>query len=100
MITCLSNIEYSINKRMNVQELIEFADSVGMTLILMDGFDEAIVGLTNEDEPRVVYSEEKILDELNRILGSYEDALDYYGYNIASTYVGVQTPLIIRTQLD
>ena len=84
---------------MEIKDLIDYAESNDLNLTIMDGFNDCIVGITNDEPPKVVYSEEKVLECLAKVLGDYEDALDYYGYNISSTYIGEQTPLIIRTSV-
>ena len=62
-------------------------------MLKADGFDAAIIGIdTNQ---RMVYSIEKILailidDDMNE-----EDALEYFYYNIAGSYVGDYTPIYI-----
>ena len=63
--------------------------------IFYDGFDEAIIGI-DDRECRVVYDYIKIIDILMREM-TYEEALDYYSYNIASMYVGPSTPIILNT---
>ncbi|MCY9861557.1 hypothetical protein OTK49_03370 [Vibrio coralliirubri] len=85
---------------MNVQEIISYAEEHDLSLLLMDGFDDCIIGITNDEIARVVYSEEKILLSLTAMLGSFDDAIDLYGHSIASAYVGERTPLIIRTEFD
>lgn len=66
-------------------------------LLKMDGFDEAIIGIDQGIEQRLVYDIDKIaLVLMTRDEMSEEDAYDYISYNITSTYVGDKTPLVIK----
>ena len=69
-----------------------------MTDILkIDGFDEAIIGVQEGIQPRLVYDLWKIVDVLTEEM-SEEDALDYIAYNITGAYVGESTPVIVDTE--
>lgn len=62
-----------------------------------DGYDEAIVGIT--DDGQLVYSKEKMVELL---MGTdkemdEQDAWEFLEFNCFSTYVGEQTPLFINT---
>jgi len=46
-----------------------------------------------------VYSEQKIIDKLAEEM-SYEDAEEYYGFNIACAFMGPHTPIIIKTEYE
>ena len=58
-----------------------------------DGFDDAIIGLCGE---RVVYDERRCIEILAEDMGSVEEALDYFGYNVEGSYVGEHTPLYVE----
>tara|TARA_R110000751_G_scaffold302262_1_gene416178 strand:+ start:343 stop:654 length:312 start_codon:yes stop_codon:yes gene_type:complete len=62
----------------------------------MDGFDEALIGFGCQYSKNVVavYSEEKIIEQLAKEM-SHEDAVEYYGFNIACAWVGPNTPIIV-----
>jgi hypothetical protein len=62
-----------------------------ITFLKADGFDEAIIGVT-EDQMRLVYSVTKVINILEQSM-STEDALDYYYFNIQDAYVGELTPI-------
>ena len=64
-------------------------------LMFADGFDDAIIGIaTDFTEPRVIYSVTQCLDILEKRDGmSYEDAFDYFTYNVSGGWVGEQTPI-------
>lgn len=67
-------------------------------ILKMDGFDDAIIGLQENIQPKIVYDLWKMVEILNEEGMSTEDALDHIGYNITSTYVGETTPIIVDTK--
>lgn len=64
------------------------------TFLIADGFDEAIIGVCEDfNSPvRLIYSVQKCLDILVKDM-SYEDALEYFNFNVRGSYVGEQTPI-------
>ena len=62
-------------------------------LVIADGFDEAVVGIDVMGE-RIIYSVQKVIDILIERDGMDEqEAIDWYEYNMQSTYVGEHTPI-------
>lgn len=62
-------------------------------LTIADGFDEAVIGIDVNSE-RIIYSVQKVIDILMERDGMDEqDAIDWYEYNMQSTYVGEHTPI-------
>ena len=71
--------------------------------LLCDGFDEAIIGLATRIgmELVVAYDIEKIIGVLMHRDGmSYEEALEYYEFNIVGAWMGDFTPVFITTNAD
>lgn len=69
-------------------------------LLKMDGFDDAISGITY-DIAQGVYRLVYCYESMVQILVMYhemseEDAEDYISYNCEGAYVGPSTPLIVR----
>ena len=64
------------------------------------GFDGALYGFGCQYTKPVlaVYSEKKILQELEDQGMSREDAIDYYYYNIRNAWMGDGTPMIIEEE--
>ena len=60
--------------------------------LVIDGFDNAIIGV-DINSSRLIYSKSKCIRILKKEM-SEEDALEYFDYNIASTYLGPNTPII------
>jgi len=61
------------------------------SLLRADGFDEAIIGV-DENEMRLVYSVSKCIEILCRDM-SEEDAIKHFYYNVSDSYVGDKTPV-------
>ena len=71
----------------------EYAD-----LLLMDGLDDAIIGVSQRiNEPMLsVYSWEKIIEILTkRDDMDFEDAVEFVEFNILGAWVGEKTPIIV-----
>lgn len=84
-------------KRSQIRKFISGFDTEHIdTVLLLDGFDDAFVGLDMCDPPRAVYSVRRIIETLRKDM-SEEAAHEYYEFNIACAYVGEQTPLLIET---
>ena len=75
-------------------------EAVYESLLFMDGFDEAILGVAdNFREPVVVYSGKKCIETLCREM-DYMDAVEYFDFNVAGAYAGQQTPIIINDDFE
>ena len=75
--------------REEVEELAEGA-------ILLNGFDECIVGVVEEfgNGIRIIYSRDKILENLKEEM-TEEEANEFYYYNIVGGYFGERNPLFL-----
>lgn len=65
-------------------------------MILADGFDQAVIGVAVRcGQPDVVtYSADKCLEILQSDQGmSYEDAVEYFEFNVQGAWVGETTPI-------
>ena len=87
-------LRYQDNNQDNNQYIIDnYPDC-----ILLDGFNEAILGICERINltPVVAYSVEKMLNILITRDGmTYEEALEYYDFNIACAWLGEFTPIYI-----
>ena len=71
-------------------------------LLLLDEekFDEAIIGIVfGNNGPIATYDCNKIIDILNQDM-SYEEAAEYYSFNIEGADVGEQTPIYVTMLKD
>lgn len=75
---------------MNIREkLAEYDEEI----LCADGFDEAIVGVVHVGSNSIaLYDIEKCIEILMRDDMTYEDAVDYFYYNVLGSYVGEKTP--------
>ena len=79
----------------------EEIEEINPEALLCDGFDEAIIGMAERINlgPVVAYSVEKIIGTLmSRDEMSYEDAYEYYNFNIVGAWIGDNTPVFITTE--
>jgi hypothetical protein len=60
-------------------------------------FDAAIIGLAERfgGVEAVAYDAQKVLAILEEDLGSMDDAIDWYEYNIIGAWMGEKTPIFI-----
>lgn len=73
-------------------ELLESITEFNPEAKLADGFDDSILGY--DTKGRVIYSVNTILDTLvNRDGMDYDEAQEYFGFNIECAYVGEYTPI-------
>lgn len=79
---------------MDLEELFDSAFGA----VILTGFDDAIIGLVEEfgNGPRILYSREKILQIMVERDGmTYEDAMEFYDFNILGLHAGEQNPIIL-----
>jgi len=72
--------------------------AIDSSALFADGFDDAILGLTEVEEGwRVCYDIGRILEILVAEHGmGVDEAVEYYDFNIAGAYMGPLTPLFIQ----
>jgi len=70
-------------------------------LLTADGFDSAIIGITEGINPVVVYSFQECVRVLRvRDEMTEEDAIEHMQFNVTGAYVGEKTPLFIHLVCD
>ena len=57
-----------------------------------DGYDEAVVGIDALSH-RVIYSIRVVVDILVKQGMSFDEAMEYFEYNMQGAYVGARTPI-------
>ena len=65
------------------------------TFGIADGFDDAIIGV-DDNNLKIVYNIDEVINILMREGMTDDEAIEYYEYNIAGSYVGENTPSFIR----
>ena len=64
-------------------------------VIVLDGWDECILGTVDFDQAfKVVYSTRKIIEGLRKDM-TPEEADEYFDYNIRCLYAGKYTPILL-----
>ena len=73
-------------------ELLETITEFNPEATLATGFDDSILGY--DTKGRVIYSVNSILDTLvNRDGMDYDEAQEYFSFNIECAYIGEYTPI-------
>lgn len=69
--------------------------------VLLDGLDDCIVGITEEfgGTRRILYSKDKVLDNLMKQGMTHSEAEEYYDFNILGLYVSEQNPIFLDISL-
>lgn len=72
----------------------EYADTNGVKMMVMDGFDECIVGIVERsgESPFVLYDREKVIETLMAQGMTRDEAEEHHGFNQTGAYVGEGTP--------
>jgi len=76
-------------------------DEIAEGAIILDGLDDAIVGVTEEfgNGRRVLYSADKIINILMERDGmTWHEAVEFYDYNILGLHAGEQNPVFLVTK--
>jgi hypothetical protein len=83
------------NQRKTIREKVtEFMD--GGSVLLADGFDDAFLGIGMQFHHAVaVYDKEKCIDILVAGGMQYDEAVEFFMYNVQGAYVGNQTPIYL-----
>jgi hypothetical protein len=82
---------------MTVEEIKE----INPEALVCDGFDDAIIGIAERINLNsvIVYDVAKIISILiDRYGMTYDEAEEYYNYNILGAWLGDNTPIYVRTQ--
>ena len=80
---------------------VEEIEDINPEALLCDGFDDAIIGMAERINlgPVVAYDTEKMIDIMVERDGmTYEEAIEYFDYNILGAWMGEYTPVFIQTK--
>ena len=78
--------------------MVDWIAEVDPEALLADGFEDAIVGMAERcSQPMlVVYDAQKCIDILVERDGmTYEEAQEYFSFNVTGAWVGEHTPLFL-----
>ena len=83
---------------MNRKDIEDLYSDDEPEMLFADGYDGAIAGVIWDGErTRVVYTTEKILAILMEQGMTYDEASEYFDFNVAGSHMGVYTPLYLET---
>jgi len=84
---------------MNIRDqILEDYGEDAETMLFADGFDDAIVGVGNVFGGKLcaIYDTDIVLKQCMKDGMEYDEALEFFDFNIAGAYVGEQTPIFIH----
>lgn len=81
---------------MNLHDWLCTVISDDEDVLLANKLDEAVIGVTQDSPPRAVYDADKVISLLVRDGMPYEDAQEFFDFNIAGSHVGPGTPIWIH----
>jgi hypothetical protein len=73
-------------------------DTYAEGAIILDGFDDCIIGIVEEfgNGKRILYDKTKMLEKLTKEnLMTQSEAEEYFDYNILGLYAGEQNPVFL-----
>ena len=83
---------------MNRKDIEDLYSDDEPEMLFADGFDGAIEGVVWDGKrTRVVYRMESILEILMDQGMTYDEASEYFDFNVAGSHMGVYTPLYLET---
>ena len=83
---------------MNRKDIEDLYSDDEPDILFADGYDNAIEGVVWDGErTRVVYRMESILEILMDQGMTYDEASEYFDFNVAGSHMGVYTPLYLET---
>jgi len=77
----------------NRQKLDNYADMMDYSMMVADGFDDAIIGVCGE---RIVYNRDKCIDVLMEQGMTSGEAEEYFQYNVEGSYMGENMPIFVE----
>ena len=80
-----------------IKEINEYAEEVEEEIIIYDEFEDAIIGLADRFgmDTSVAYDYDKVIKILMGDM-SYEEAVEYFDFNVIGGWVGDSTPVFIK----
>ena len=82
---------------MTRQELDEYCDVHGIELLVADGHDNAIVGIARRhNDTFVLYNKAKVIQNLMADSMTYEEAKEFFEYNVIGAWEGEATPAFLE----
>ena len=81
---------------MIMKEILENYLHDDETVLLADGFEDAFVGIGRQfGKPMAIYNRSKCIEILMDDM-TFEEAEEYFSFNVEGAYVGEQTPIFLE----
>lgn len=81
---------------MIIQETIEKCLVDDENILLADGFEDAFIGIGRQfGKPMAIYNRSKCIEILMDDM-TFEEAEEYFSFNVEGAYVGEQTPIFLE----
>ena len=93
----------SRNKLSSLDLWVDYLGLSDEKILKADGYDDAVIGVCSGcgQPDRLVYDREKIIEILMARDGmDYEEAEEYFGFNILGSYMGPTTPLYLTNKYE
>ena len=86
-----------MSKIKEINEYAEEVEEVEEEIIIYDEFEDAIIGLADRFgmDTSVAYDYDKVIKILMEDM-SYEEAVEYFDFNVIGGWVGDSTPVFIK----
>lgn len=80
------------------EHITDLAIALDIQVIFLDGHDDALLGLVDlgDGTTVVAYSTKLILEKLVKDGMSWDEAIEYFEFNIQGAYFGDSTPVYIQ----
>ena len=93
----IQRLQYLLCKKRFMSNVKDFLSDFGDDLIIMDGFDDCIEGVSIQfgQDYKVCYNLDKVINKLESDGMSHEEALEYFEFNQLGSYVGDKTPCFL-----
>lgn len=80
--------------------MVDLITKLDPNILIAVGFDDCVIGLTFRDGELVaLYSADAVIGKLAKDM-SYEDAVDYFEFNIEGAYMGEKTPVFFHNHYE
>ena len=77
-----------------IEQLLEVISDLNPEAVVLDGLDDSIEGY--DKDGRIIYSVHNIIETLMERDGmTYEEAVEFYDFNIEGSYLGEYTPIFL-----
>lgn len=95
-IETIRRLRQKVRKVSYVPALKDEIENINPAAMFIDGMDDALIGYAIQwgSPALAVYDAERIVEILSKQMG-YEEAAEFFSFNIECAYVGPGTPLIL-----